>query len=146
MTESKKQLKVASYLVLVMAVISAVDIVLELCFGTINSMIIPEGAPENTLLIAKIFIGVISAMVLIPQFYVGFRGLRVVKKPTKSKAHIVWAIVILCFITWGLVENVIGIVSQSGTGDYVGALLDHILELIIYIDYVRYARAVAKGK
>ena len=37
-------------------------------------------------------------------------------------------------------------VSQSETGDYVGALLDHILEGIVYIDYVRYARAVAKGK
>jgi hypothetical protein len=146
MTESKKQLKIASFLVLILAAISTVDIALELCFGKINSVHIPDGAPENTLLIAKIIIGVVSAMILIPQFYVGIKGLRIVKNPTKSKAHIICAIVILGFIAWGLVENVLGIVSQSETGDYVGALLDHILEGIVYIDYVRYARAVAKGK
>ena len=107
---------------------------------------LPEGAPENTVLITKIVVLVISALILIPQFYVGFKGLSVIKKPAKSKAHISWAIVLLVLAIIGLIDPIIGIVNQTNTGDNVGILLNLILEAFIYYDYIKFARLVAKEK
>ena len=146
MTESRKQLKIASYLVLLFAAISTIRLALAICFGELNSASIPEGSPENILLITKIILVVVSAAILIPQFYVGFKGLKVAKKPSKAKAHINCAIVLLVLTVLSLIEPVVGIVLQKGAGDYIGTLLDLILEGIIYFDYIRYAKAVAKGK
>ena len=146
MTESRKQLKIASYILIILAVCTIIELIAALSFGEINSIAIPEGAPENTILIAKIFIIVVSALLLIPQFYIGIKGIRIAKKTTQSKAHIYWAIALLAINVVSLIDPIVGIINQTSTRDNVSSLLSLLLETIILFDYIKYARAVAKGK
>ena len=56
MEQSRKQLKLTSIVVLVLAGFSMLQIVGELLFGELSNPAIPEGAPDNILLITKIFL------------------------------------------------------------------------------------------
>jgi hypothetical protein len=146
MSESKKHLKISSWLVLLLTLETIVNLICELAFGEINNAQIPEGSPENILLITKIFIIVVATLILIPQIYIGIKGLCVVKKPTKSKLHIYLAIVLFAISIASLMDPILAIVNATDTGNAIGRLLMIIFEAIVYFDYIKYARAVAKGK
>lgn len=144
MEHSRKQLKINSILVLVLGAASLLQVIAELCFGEINRVSIPEGSPENILEITKIIILVVSLVVLLPQFYVGFKGLRIAKKPNSSTRHIKWAIVLLVLTIISAIDRAVGILNGNDVKDYVGSLLDLALEGIVYYEYIKYARLVAK--
>ena len=97
MEQSRKNLKLSSIIVLILSVFYAIQLVCELMFGEINNATIPEGAPDNILLITKIVLASIAGLLLIPNIYIGVKGLKVAKNPDSSKAHIVWAIILLVF-------------------------------------------------
>ena len=93
MEQSRKYLKWSSVAVLSLVGVYILELISELLWGEINSAVIPEGASENILLITKIFIVAVSVLLLLPQIYVGIKGLIIAKKPTRTKAHIVWAVI-----------------------------------------------------
>ena len=144
MEQSRKKLRNASLFVLILGAVSLINIVAELCFGEINRVPIPKGSPENILEITKIIILVVSLVVLLPQFYVGFKGLRIAKKPNSSTRHIKWAIVLLVLTIINAIDRAVGILNGNDVKDYVGSLLDLALEGIVYYEYIKYARLVAK--
>lgn len=144
MENSRKQLKINSILVLVLGAASLLQVIAELCFGEINRAQLPEGAPENILEITKIIILVVSLVILLPQFYVGFKGLRIAKKPTASRTHIKWAIVLFVCTIIGILNSVIEVINGNDIKDYISSLLNLALEGIVYYEYIKYARLVAK--
>ena len=97
MEQTQKSLKLSSIFVLLFAGLSMVEIVAELLFGEINSVVIPEGAPENILMITKIILLAVSLLFLLPQLYIGIKGLKIAKCPDSSKGHIIWAAILLTF-------------------------------------------------
>ena len=141
MEQSRKNLKISSILILIFGAISFINVVVQLCFGEINRAELPEGTTDNILLIAKIIILVLSFVILLPQFYVGLKGLKIAKNPTSSKRHIRWAIVLLVLSVIGVVDGVVGMINGSDT---ISSLLDCALESIIYYEYIKYARLVAQ--
>lgn len=144
MERAKKQLKIASYLVLLFVGISLLEIFTELMFGDINTAQIPEGAPENILLITKTFLLVFSLVLMLPKIYVGVKGLKIAKHPNASKRHITWAVIIFVFTLLGLIEPAMAILNQEGVGENVSLILGILVELTIYYDYIKYAKLVAK--
>ena len=56
MEQLTKSLKISSILVLVLTGVSLLNIVSALCFGDLNSAEIPDGSPQNILMITKIFV------------------------------------------------------------------------------------------
>ena len=97
MEQTRKYLKLSSIAVLALAFFSLLQIVSELLYGDLNNAAIPEGTPENVLLITKIFVFAVSLLLTLPNIYIGIKGLRIAKKPNSSKGHIVWAIILLAF-------------------------------------------------
>ena len=144
MEQTLKHFKTSSFIVLLFAGLSLLQVVSELLFGELNSAQLPAGAPANTLMIAKIVLLAVSLLLLLPKFYVGVKGLRIAKTPSSSKRHIIWAMIIFVFSALELIDPAVAAIKQGGGYENFSALCSVFLELSIYYDYIKYARAVAK--
>ena len=145
MEQSKKFLKIYSILILAFAVVDLITAVLDLVLTDFSGVQIPEGAPGNTLLIAKTILFVFAALVALPQLYVGFKGLKVIKTPGTSKAHIVWATILFVILAVGVILSAVSIfkgddvaVNAVGTGVSV-------VEMFCYYFYIKYAKEIANA-
>ena len=144
MEQAKKQLKSASYMVLLFAVLNLARIITELVFGDINSAVIPDGAPANILQITKMILLAVTVIILLPKFYVGIKGLQISKNPVTSKKHITWALIILVFEAIGFIDPILGMMNNGFTMDQFVTLADVVLEVIIIYEYMKFAKEVAK--
>ena len=144
MEQTTKRFKTASLMVLLFAGLSLLETVSELLFGELNSAEIPEGAPENVLMITKIILLVLALLFLLPKLYVGLKGLRVAKNPNTSKGHIVWAMIIFVFAVLDLIKPVSGLFTQGFAYESLSTITSVVLELVIYYEYIKFAREVRK--
>ena len=146
MTQSRTQLKIASIIVLIFAALSLINIVAGLVFGELTEAEIPEGSPDNLLLITQIFVMVIAVLMLIPQVYVGVKGIKVANKPGSSKAHIVWGIILLAFAVSALVSPIAAIIALEDVASNIFSIISIAAEIVIFFIYVKSAIAVSRGK
>ena len=145
MENTRKHLKFSSLAILAMAGLTFINIVSELLLGELNGAEIPAGSPDKTLLITKIILMVVSFLFLLPQVYVGIKGLKIAKNPDSSKGHIVWGTILLVIAVIGLLSPIVAIVKQEAVFENASELLSVAVEVAFFYDYVKYARAVAKA-
>lgn len=145
MEKATKQLKQSSIFVLLFAGLSLLQIIGFLLWGDLNSAEIPEGSPENILLITKIFLLSLSVVMLLPKIYVGFKGLKIAKNPTPAKAHLFWAVIILVFNVLNLIEPAVAAVKNGISYDSATSFFSVLLDVVIIYEYIMHARAVAKA-
>jgi hypothetical protein len=146
MSKSRTNLKIISIVVLILAAISLVNIASGLIFGALNEAELPDGAPDNTLLIAQIFLAVVSVIMLAPHVYVGIKGMKVANKPDSSKAHIVWAIILLAFAAYCLISPIASIIILEDVLANVFSVISIAIEVLVFALYLKFAFAVSKGK
>ena len=146
MEQSRKHLKTWSIVVLIFTGLSLLDLVTELLFGDLNSVTIPEGSPENILLITKIILLAVSLLFLLPQLYIGIKGLKMAKNPDTSRGHIVWGTILLVISVIGLIAPVIAIIKQENIFENISQFASILIEALVFYDYVKYAKAVRLGK
>ena len=144
MEQIRKNLKLSSIVVLVLAGVSILQIVCELLFGELNNATIPEGAPENILLITRIFLLSFALLLTSPGIYIGIKGLRIAKKPNSSKGHIVWGIILLVLASLSLISPVVDIINNGFKYDNISEFLSIAVEVTVFFEYVKYAIAVRK--
>ena len=144
MDQTRKLLKISSIVVLVMMVMTLINFITELIFGDINSSVIPADAPENILLITKVIVVTVALLLLLPQIYIGMKGIKIANNPNSSKGHIIWAIILFIFAILNLIFSIVNMV-ENGFGENIGELLSYLLEVVIYYDYIKYAIAVARS-
>lgn len=144
MENSKKQLKIASYLVLILAGLSLVQLVFSIIFFKVDADA-AAGATEQFIMILKIILLVVSAILLLPRVYIGLKGIKVASNPTSSRAHIIWALILLAIAIVSAVSSISALISQQDVSNNVGILLDCALDIIVFIDYIKYANEVAKA-
>ena len=150
MEQLRKNLKNSSVIVLALAGLSFVNILFELFFGVLNEELqgaaIPEGSPDNIVLITQIFILVISVLMLLPQLYIGLKGLKMAKKPDSSKGHIVWGIILVIFAAAGLISPLLAFLQGDGEAfANVSEFLSIGVDVAVLIGYVKYAKAVRES-
>jgi hypothetical protein len=145
MEQTRKNLKLSSIAVLALAVFSLLQIVSELLFGELNNAAIPEGAPENILLITQIILFSVAFVLTLPSVYIGIKGLRMAKKPNLSKGHIVWAIILLALTSFGLIEHVVGFIQNGFNFENISAFWSVAVEAFVFAEYIRFAIAVRKS-
>lgn len=144
MNKSGKNLKEASILVLIFAALSLVRMIFQ--FFVVGFDIDPAqaGTTPAFVQVMTIIMFVISLCLLLPELYVGLKGLKVAKKPNSDKGHIVWAIILLVFAAFGVLSSISGI-AETVSVDSITALVDHILDVIVYCMFIKYANQVLKG-
>ena len=145
MEQSRKYLKLSSIAVLALALFSMLQLVSELLFGDINQAAIPEGAPDNILLITRIILFAVAFLLMLPNIYIGIKGMRIAKKPNASKAHIVWAIILLAFACLNIIEPVVTCVSDGMKYENISAVLSIAVEITVFFEYIKYAMDVRKN-
>lgn len=137
MSNSRKHLKISSILVLVLAAATFIKTVVSVIFGDLPSAIV---------LITQISLFIFSAVLLLPQIYVGVKGILVSMHPTRSKLHIIVAIVLFIFSIIGLVFPIIGIINREAIFDNIGTIIVLLLEILVYFDYIKYAKMASKSR
>lgn len=146
MGSPKKLLKIYSFVILGLAVLTLASIILELRSGEINNAMLPDGASETVLTIAKGVILVISLIFLLPQLYLGIKGLRVAENPDSSRGHIICSMVLLILDVLTLVSPLIGLVKQDGdsSGENLRSIAGSLASAVVYYEYYKYAKEVYK--
>lgn len=147
MGKTRKNLKTSSIVVLALAGLSLLNIIFELFFGELNkelnSAVIPDGAPDNIVLIAQIFVLIISILLLLPHFYIGIKGLKIAKNPDASKGHIVWGIILIVLTVIEFFSPLLALIQGNG-GAFanISEMCSIAVDIFVLFEYVKYARAV----
>ena len=144
MNNSRNHLKEASFLVLLFTAFSFIRMIIQIFVG-FEVDPAQVGASHELVVVAMIVTFVISLILLLPQLYVGVKGMKIAKNPTSSKGHIVWAVILLIFSAFGIISTVSSIAEQINVIDNVITLVDHALDVIVYCMYIKYANRVLKG-
>lgn len=145
MERNKKNLKVLSILILALAVYSLIRIVLSVFSIDLNPEDLTDGASATHLLIGQIFVCVVSVILLIPQIFVGIKGIKVSNNPDSSKAHIVWAVILTVLSVIGILSPASELIKGVAVLDNLLAVADMALDAIIYIEYINYAKKLVKA-
>ena len=143
METSKKNLKTASIIVLIFAALSLIRIIVNTCTTDFKAAAIEAGVNESLGMVTAILTCAISIVLLLPQIYVGVKGMKFAENPDGSKAHIVWAIILTVCTVIGLFSTISGMVKS---GDYVYnifVLVDGVVDIALYFLYIKYAKQVA---
>ena len=150
MEQARKKLKTSSIIVLALAGLSLLNLIFGIFFGDLNTELnnatIPDGSPDNVILIAKIFVLVVSILMLLPQLYIGLKGLKMAKKPDASRGHIVWGIILVVFTAMGLLSPLAAFL-QGGADAFanVAEFMSIAVDVFVLYELVKYARAVRKA-
>jgi hypothetical protein len=91
------------------------------------------------------FVCVVGFILLLPQTYVGIKGMKISNKPGSSKAHIVWAVILAALSVIGIFSPVSELIRGVDVSGNVLAVVDMALDVIIYIEYINYANKVMKA-
>ena len=107
--------------------------------------ILPDGSSVILQLIVRLIMAAVTLVYVLPQIYMGVKGLRIAKNPAPAKAHVVWVWILLVIAIPGLIEPVTAALQPGGLAENVVALIIGLLSIVIYFAYIRCARAVAKA-
>lgn len=144
MSISRNHLKEASFLVLLFTAFSFIRMIIQLFVG-FEADPTQVGVSHEIIVATMIVVFVVGLILLLPQLYVGVKGMKIAKNPTSSKGHIVWAVILLVFSAFGIISTVTSIAEQINVVDNVITLVDHALDVIVYCMYIKYANRVLKG-
>ncbi len=144
MSNSRNHLKEASFLVLLFTAFSFIRMIIQLFVG-FEADPTQVGVSHEIIVATMIVVFVVGLILLLPQLYVGVKGMKIAKNPTSAKGHIVWAVILLVFSAFGIIATVSSIAEQVNVVDNVITLVDHALDVIVYCMYIKYANRVLKG-
>ena len=144
MSISRNHLKEASFLVLLFTAFSFIRMIIQVFVG-FEADPTQVGVSHEIIVVTMIVMFVVGLILLLPQLYVGVKGMKIAKNPTSSKGHIVWAVSRLVFSAFGIISTVTSIAEQINVVDNVITLVDHALDVIVYCMYIKYANRVLKG-
>ena len=143
MEKNKKELKILSWVILVLALFAVVNNIVELCISGLPTATPPEGLTVEVVKVISIIGCVIGFLVYIPQIFVGVQGIRVADGAKAGKAHIVWAIVLAVFAGISAVSGFCSFASGFTASKLASACMS-IVDVMVYVYYIIYARKIAQ--
>lgn len=138
MENAKRNLKFISEVMLILLLFSAIRMILEIFLKEIRV----DNIPAEFILVVKGVLCVISALLYIPQIYIGVKGIRVAKNPDSSKAHIVWAVIFFVFAAISVISTVSGMIRTGNVVGNIFGLIDSVIDLGLCFFYVKFAKQV----
>ena len=140
MEQSRKRLKLASIAILAFMGLQLLRIITDLAIGAFGG----AEAAETTEFIANMVLLAVTLLFMLPQLYVGIKGLRIARDPDGSKGHIVWAVILLFICILGIFDPIINIIGGIDVEDSVTSFFDILLQALFYFMYIKYARKVSQ--
>jgi hypothetical protein len=140
MEKNKKELKLLSIAILVLAALVVVKSILNVCINGIKVEPV-EGLSAEVVQVIAIIAFVLSFVVLLPQIYVGIKGIQIANGAKSGKAHIVWAVILAVFAVIALISSFGGLAKFSFNA--VLNVITPAIDVLLYVCYIIYARKVA---
>jgi hypothetical protein len=103
-----------------------------------------EGMTKEMANVVVIISFVLSLVALLPQIYVGVKGIKIANGAPSGKAHIVWAIILAVFAAIAVISAISNLTKVLNF-DAVLTALDPAIDVVIYVFYYIYARKIAKA-
>ena len=145
MEKAKKNLRDSSLLVLFFVVLSAIRKIVDAVVNGFEVKEVPEGMTEDVVRIIMVAGFVLSFVVLLPQIYVGIKGLKIAKEPSAAKGHIVWAVILLAFAVIAVFSPISSILKADHIGANVLELINCALDIAVYVLFLIPALEIRKG-
>ena len=144
MSNARKNLKYMSIVILALTVFTLVRVLLDVFSLEIDADAVADGVTAGLVLFGQIFVCAFSLILLLPQVYVGVKGLKISKTPDSSRAHIVWATILAVLSALGILSPISAMVQNGDFANNFAALLDAATDAAVYIAYVGFAKQVLK--
>lgn len=146
MENNKKSLKISSILILVLAAASALRLIANLIGGiNIDPAQLPAGISTDLAnSIIYVFV-VMSFVMLLPQIYVGLKGLKVSHSPDSSRGYIIIATILIAFTALAAVSPVTELIGGGDIRANVLELLDYLVDISIYASIIKYGNLIRRA-
>ena len=83
---------------------------------------------------------------LLPQLYIGIKGLKIAKRPDSSKGHIIWGVILVVFAACGLISPLVAFLQGDGEAfANASEFLSIAVDVTVLAGYVKNAIDVRKG-
>lgn len=139
MNQAKKRLKFISECILILLAVSFVKSILEIFLTDVTI----DDVSESLIITSKIIICVLlTAIIFIPQLYIGVRGLKIAKNPNNSKSHIVWAVIFAGFAILSIISAIVGMVNTGDIARNIFGIVNGGIDLAMYSCYIVFAKQV----
>ena len=150
MENAKKQLKTYSIVVLILAAFSVVRSILQVILTDYDKLyldaLVKDPATTKAIVTAGAIITVVVSLILVlPQVFVGYRGMKVAKNPDSKKGFIVWAWILLVLAGIGVISGIVSLVNSSDILGTITSIADALLDAVIFFCVIHYAKIVQKG-
>ena len=146
MIKERKTLKEYSIVILVFAALSFARIIIDaITHGFGSQALNVEGVPENVAQIVAIIIFVMALLLLLPDVYVGVKGMKESNNPTGARAHIVWALILAILSLVGTVSS-LGDMIKEFDFDKLLLVLDLAVDVVLFFAYYLVAKKIANNK
>lgn len=139
MNQAKKRLKFISECILILLAVSFVKSILEIFLTDVTI----DDVSESLIITSKIIICLLlTAIIFIPQLYIGVRGLKIAKNPNNSKSHIVWAVIFAGFAILSIISAIVGMVNTGDIARNIFGIVNGGIDLAMYSCYIVFAKQV----
>ena len=145
MEKNRKDLKTLSILILVLTGLTLVRSITELIVNGLPQVPESNELSQGILRITAIISLVIGLLLLLPQVYVGIKGMKIADGAPSGKAPLVWAIILAVLAA---ISTISGLSNMLGALTFGSALnfVDCALDVVVYIFYFILARKVILDK
>lgn len=143
MDKNRKELKSFSIVILAFVALDLIKIIISLFVkGLPLPNEIPEGMSKDIVQITTIIIFVVSLIILIPQIYVGVKGLMIANGAKSGNAHIIWAIILVVLSAIATISGIVDI-TKAFSFDALLNILSPAVDVVIFAFYYFYAKKIA---
>jgi hypothetical protein len=94
MEKIRKNIRELSVVMLLLAAFSFIRLIVDVMFTDFSSANLPDGVTASVVFVVKVVMCAVGLILLLPQIYVGVKGVKVSKNSKVSTAAIVWDIIL----------------------------------------------------
>ena len=144
MENAKKNLKVASWLVLALAAFTVVRKVVDAVINGFEVKEVPADMTEDLVRISLIVAFSFGFVVILPQLYIAIKGFKIANAPCHAKGHIIWATILLVIALIGVFAPIPSLIKADHIGSNLAELSNALLNVVIYSAFLSAAFKVKK--
>ena len=143
--EKKKDLKIVSIAILALLGLTLITTIVTACINGIPQIQATEGLSKDVLQIASIFAFVLTFVLLLPQVYIGVKGIKIANGGEFGKAPFVW-VIILAILAVIATISALSNMFNAFNFDTILVAVDCALDVVLYVCYYLCIRSIAKAK
>ena len=143
--DKKKDLKVVSIVILALLGLSLIRMIVGACINGIPQIQATEGLTKEMIQVASIIAFALTFVFLLPQVYIGVKGIKIANGGAFGKAPFVWTI-ILAILAAVATVSAIADMFKVFNFDTILLAVDCALDVALYVCYYLCIRNIAKAK